>query len=52
MALDDIAQATGHSKLLVQEYLDLLAQFKLPPIANPAEAASVHTGPASMPDGT
>ena len=51
MALDDIAQATGHSKLLVQEYLDLLAQFKLPPIANPAEAASVHTGPASMPNG-
>ena len=52
MALDDIAQATGHSKLLVREYLDLINQFQLPPIANPAEADSVHTGPASMPDGT
>jgi len=46
MALDDIAQATGHSKLLVREYLDLIEQFQLPPIANPAEADSVHTGPA------
>jgi Protein of unknown function (DUF1670) len=51
MALDDIAQATGHSKLLVREYLDLIEQFRLPPIANPAEADSVHPGPASMPNG-
>jgi len=52
MAPDDIAQATGHSKLLVREYLDLIEQFKLPPIANPAEADSVHPGSASMPNGT
>jgi hypothetical protein len=52
MSLDDIAQATGHSTLLVREYLDLIGQFQLPPIANPAEADSVQTGPASMPNGT
>jgi hypothetical protein len=38
MGLEDIAQATGHSRSLVREYLDLIAQFKLPPIANPAGA--------------
>jgi len=43
MALDDIAQATGHSKLLVREYLDLIEEFKLPPIANPNGAHSVQT---------
>jgi hypothetical protein len=52
MALDDIAQATGHSKSLVREYLDLMEQFQLPPIANPPAADSVQTGPASMPNGT
>ena len=49
---DDIAQATGHSKSLVREYLDLIEQFQLPPIANPTGADSVQTGPASMPNGT
>jgi hypothetical protein len=51
MALDDIAQATGHSKGLVREYLDLIEEFQLPPIANPADADSVQTGPASVPNG-
>jgi hypothetical protein len=51
MGPDDIAQATGHSKLLVKEYLDLIDEFQLPPIANPADADSVQTGPADMPNG-
>ena len=29
------AQATGHSLSLIQEYLDLLDEFKLPPLPNP-----------------
>jgi hypothetical protein len=32
MSLADIARATGHSLPLVQQYLDLIAQFKLPPL--------------------
>jgi hypothetical protein len=52
MGLDDIAQATGHSKQLVREYLNLIEVFRLPPIANPADAHSVQTGPASLPNGT
>jgi len=52
MGLDDIAQATGHSKLLVREYLDLIEEFKLPPLANPAGADSVQAGQPSTPDGT
>lgn len=47
---DDIAQATGHSKSLVREYLNLIEEFKLPPIANPAGADSVQLGPTSMPN--
>jgi Protein of unknown function (DUF1670) len=34
MSKEDIAQATGHSPSLVQEYLDLMAEFKLPPLPN------------------
>ena len=49
MALEEIAQATGHSRSLVREYLDLIEEFKLPPIANPAGADPGQTGPASMP---
>jgi hypothetical protein len=52
MAPDEIAQATGHSTSLVREYLDLIERFQLPPIANPAEADSVQTGPTSTPNGT
>ena len=52
MPVDDIPQATGHSKSLVREYLDLIEQFKLPPIANPAGADSVQAGPTTMPNGT
>ncbi len=51
MAEEDIAQATGHSRSLVREYLDLIEQFQLPPIANPAGAGSVQTGPIDMPNG-
>jgi hypothetical protein len=51
MALDDIAVATGHSKSLVQEYLNLIEEFKLPPIANPSGSDSVQTDPAYPPNG-
>jgi hypothetical protein len=34
MPKEEIAQATGHSLSLVQEYLDLIEQFKLPPLPN------------------
>jgi hypothetical protein len=52
MALEEIAQATGHSKLLVAEYLALIEEFHLPPLANPAGPDSVQAGPTSMPNGT
>jgi hypothetical protein len=51
MGPDEIAQATGHSRLLVREYVDLIEEFKLPPIANPAGGDSVQTGPANLPNG-
>jgi Protein of unknown function (DUF1670) len=51
MGLDGIAQATGHSKSLVQEYLDLIEEFQLPPLANPHDAGTVQTSPTSMPNG-
>src|SRR5262249_18095331 len=51
MARDDIAQATGHSQVLVGVYLDLIKQFQLPPLATPVEAASVQPGPAPVPNG-
>ena len=34
MLKEDIAQATGHSLSLIQEYLDLIDEFKLPPLPN------------------
>ena len=52
MAEEDIAQATGHSPSLVREYLDLIEEFQLPPIANPAGAGTVQTGPTNVPNGT
>jgi len=52
MAPDEIALATGHSKLLVREYLDLIEEFKLPAIANPAGGDSVQTDSVSLPNGT
>jgi hypothetical protein len=51
MGLDDIAQATGHSKSLVQEYLHLIEEFQLPPLANPQGPGTVQTSPTSVPDG-
>jgi hypothetical protein len=51
MPLVDIALATGHSELLVREYLDLIEQFQLPPLANAVEADSAQAGPTSMPNG-
>lgn len=35
LSKEDIALATGHSPSLVQEYLDLIAEFGLPPLADP-----------------
>ncbi len=35
MTKEDIVQATVHSLSLAQEYLDLLDNFKLPPLPNP-----------------
>jgi len=34
MVKEDIARATGHSLSLVQEYLDLIDEYKLPPLPN------------------
>jgi hypothetical protein len=33
LSLDETAQATGHSLPLVQEYLDLMNEFRIPPLA-------------------
>ena len=41
MSAEEIAQATGHSLFLVQEYLDLLKEFGLPPLANPGRKDGV-----------
>ena len=35
MPKEDIAQATCNSLLLVKEYVDLMDDFKLPPVPNP-----------------
>lgn len=35
MSLEDIAMATGHSLSLVHEYLELINEFHLPPLAKP-----------------
>jgi hypothetical protein len=43
MSKEDIAQATGHSLSLVQEYLDLMAEFKLPPLPNTPGKDSVQS---------
>lgn len=37
MTKEDIARATGHSLALVREYLDLIAEFGLPPLPNPPQ---------------
>ena len=36
MSKEDIARATGHSLPLVQEYLDLIRRYQIPPLPNPA----------------
>jgi hypothetical protein len=41
MSPDEIAQATGHSLSLVKEYLNLMAEFKLPPLPNAGGPDSV-----------
>jgi hypothetical protein len=51
MAPEEIAQATGHSQSLVREYLDLIEEFKLPPIANPPDEDSVQDNPPILPNG-
>jgi hypothetical protein len=35
MTKEDVARATGHSLSLVQQYLDLMDEFKLPPLPGP-----------------
>ena len=52
MCLEEIAQATGHSQLLVREYLDLIEEFKLAPLANPTAGDSVQAGQTSTPNDT
>jgi hypothetical protein len=44
MSKEDIALATGHSVFLVQEYLDLMKEFGLPPLPNPAGKDGVTSG--------
>jgi Protein of unknown function (DUF1670) len=36
---EEVAQATGHSRALVQEYLDLIEEFRIPPLPDPARKA-------------
>jgi hypothetical protein len=33
---EEIAEATGHSLDLVKEYLDLISDFQIPPLADPS----------------
>ena len=51
MGLAEIAQATGHSQGLVREYLELIEEFRLPPIANPMGSDTVQAGSTSVPNG-
>jgi hypothetical protein len=51
MGLDDIALATHHSKSLVREYLALIEEFKLPPLADPSRSGTVQTDPDATPNG-
>ena len=41
MSAPEIAQATGHSLSLVQEYLNLIEQFQLPPVADTGKEDTV-----------
>lgn len=41
MSLEDTARATGHSLFLVQEYVDLLQEFGLPPLPDPSRKNGV-----------
>lgn len=43
MSKEDIAQATNHSLSLVQQYLDLMAEFKLPPLPHTSEKDGVQS---------
>jgi hypothetical protein len=40
MSKEDIARVTGHSLSLVQEYLDLMEEFGLPPLPQPPAAGA------------
>jgi hypothetical protein len=44
MSVEDTAQATGHSLSLVQEYLKLLEELRLPPLPNPRGKDTVQPG--------
>lgn len=43
MSKEDIARATGHSPSLVQQYLELIAEFGLPPFPNPERKDGVQS---------
>ena len=42
---EEVAQATGHSLALVQEYLDLMREFGIPPLANSQGKEGPHPQP-------
>ena len=44
MSKEDIARATGHSVSLVEEYLELIDEFGLPPFPNPPRKDGVQSG--------
>lgn len=46
LSLEDTAQATGHSPSLVQEYLDLMSKFRIPPLAGSGGKEDPHSHPA------
>jgi Protein of unknown function (DUF1670) len=43
LSLEQIAQATGQSLALVQEYLNLIEEFRIPPLPDPERKEDSHT---------
>jgi hypothetical protein len=50
MSIEDIAQATGHSRHLVREYLDLMKQFQVPPLPNASGSRGGSDNPEARPE--
>jgi hypothetical protein len=42
LSQDEIAQATGHSLGLVREYLELIDEFRIPPLPDPERKEDSH----------